>query len=93
MSKILLLVCSLVALASCATDPGSVQRQQEFYRNATNSIATAQQVSAALPSPLRDILAGAAAIASAALAGWNAVQGRRIRRLENGDVPITHAGP
>ncbi len=73
-----------LALNSCATGPGSHQKNEQTLSVLSNQVASLRQGAVYLPPPANGIVEALLAAAAAALAAWNTHLHTKVRTLANG---------
>src|SRR5438046_549700 len=83
--RFVFLAAALCFLASCATSPRGISREQMMYSYGTNGVAWAQQVLVPyVPPPYHEAALAFLGLVSAGLGLWNRSQQKRLTALENG---------
>ncbi len=73
-----------LALNSCATGPGSHEKNEQTLSIVSNQVAALRQGAVYLPPPANGIVEALLAAAAAALAAWNTHLHTKVRTLANG---------
>ncbi len=82
---ILAVTAGSLALNSCATGPGSHQKNEATLNTISNQVASLRQGAVYLPPPANGIIEALLAAAAAGLAAWNTHLHSKVRTLANGN--------